>query len=299
MRKFFKWLAIVFGGFIGILIILVIAFYAFGTYRLNKNYNIEAAAINIPNDQTTIQRGAYIYFYSCEGCHGTNLAGKLFFEDPAIGSIPSSNLTSGFGGIGSTYSDDDYVRAIRHGIRADGKPLIIMPARSYWYFSDEDLGAVIAFLKNAPAVDNDPGTKKLKPLGRILLAVDAFGNAISAESIDHLANRPSVPIQSVSVEYGEYLVNTGDCRECHGAELNGAQGPEPDSPPSPNLTVSGTLGSWTAEDFIEAMRNGTTPEGGQLDPAYMPWEVYRNLNDDDLTAIYLYLTALQPITAAK
>ena len=299
MRKFFKWLVIVLGGFVGILVILIITLYAFGTYRLNKSYEIEITSVDVPSDQLTIQRGAYIYFHSCEGCHGTNLAGKPFFEDPTIGSIPSSNLTSGIGGIGSTYSDQDYVGAIRHGVRPDGKPLVIMPARSYWYFSDEDLGAVIAFLKHAPGVDNDTGDKIIKPLGRILLAVGAFGNAISAEGIDHLAARPPVPKQSISAEYGEYLVNTGDCRECHGIDLSGAQGPEPGAPPSPDLTISGSLGSWSTDGFIETMRDGLTPDGRQLDPAFMPWEAYGKMNNDDLTAIYLYLTSLQSSTAAK
>jgi len=63
------------------------------------------------------------------------------------------------------------VRAIRHGIGYDGKPLMIMPSKGYWYLSDEDLGAVIAFLKTAQPVDNVLGEKRIATLGRILAAV--------------------------------------------------------------------------------------------------------------------------------
>jgi hypothetical protein len=167
-----------------------------------------------------------------------------------------------------------------------------MPSKAYWYFSDQDLNALVVYLKSVTAADNDLGEKNVKPLGRIMLALGAFGDILSAEFIDHDGQRPPVPEHSVSVDYGEYLANTSDCKNCHGPELAGAHSPEPGAPYSPNLTPGGVLAIWTTQEFIETIRTGTTPYGRQLDGNFMPWKEYANMTDDDLTAIFMYLQSL-------
>jgi len=276
-------------------VIFIGVMFAIGTSKLNKTYDVLPAVVSIPDDAASIERGAYLYAASCAGCHGDDGAGKVILEDPALGYIPGTNLTDGQGGVGSAYSDMDFVRAIRHGVDSEGKPLMIMPARSYWYFSDQDLGAIIAFVNAAPSVDNDLGDKNLKPMGRILLALGAFGDILTAEVIDHSGPRPSAPEQGVTVEYGEYLVNTGDCSTCHGPDLAGMQGPEPGAPFSPNLTPGGVLAIWTVEEFIETMHTGTTPYGKELNPDFMPWKSIAKMTDDDLTAMFLYLQSLDAL----
>ncbi len=292
MRKALKWIGIVLGGLVVLIIVFVGTMFAIGTSRLNKTYDVQPAAVSISEDAAALERGAYLYASSCAGCHGDDLAGKVIFDDPAIGYTPGSNLTAGQGGVGGVYTDTDFVRAIRHGVGADGRPLMIMPSKAYWFFSDEDLGAIIAYLKSADPIDNDLGRNNAKPMGRILIALGAFGDVFAAEVIDHQAGRPSAPARGVTVEYGEYMVNTGDCSNCHGPDLAGAQSPEPGSPFAPNLTPGGVLAIWSAEEFIETMHTGTTPYGRQLDPAFMPWESYAKLTDEDLTAMFLYLKAL-------
>jgi len=157
MKKVFKWIGIILGGLVGIIIIALFGFSTSANGRVNKIYDVEP--ITIPENSSTIDRGEYIYASSCAGCHGDNVSGTRFFDDPAIGYIPATNLTSGQGGIGGTYSDSDFVRAIRHGVSADGKPLMIMPSKAYWHFSDEDLGAVISYVKSATPVENVLGKK--------------------------------------------------------------------------------------------------------------------------------------------
>jgi hypothetical protein len=73
---------------------------------------------------------------------------------------------------------------------------------------------------------------------------------------------------------------------------------DPESPPAPNLTPGGTLGNWTEADFITAMRTGVTPDGRQLDPAFMPWKSIGKLNDEELVGIWLHLRALPARTTA-
>jgi mono/diheme cytochrome c family protein len=291
MRKFLKWLGIILGGLIGLLLITALTLFIIGGSRVNKSYDIEPAAVATHNNDEVLARGKYLTAITCAGCHGDNLAGTLFFDDPAIGSFPAPNLTAGQGGAAAGYSDTDFVRAIRHGVNSSGKPLLIMPSTAFWHYSDEDLAAIIAYIKSAPPVDNDLGPRKIRPLGRILFATGAFGE-LSADVIDHNAQRPAAPEAAVSTAYGEYLVNTGDCRLCHGPNLSGAAGAAPGSPPGPNLTPGGELAGWTAEDFINTMRTGTTPAGHKLNPEYMPWRDIGRMTDEDLTAVFLYLQFL-------
>ena len=295
MKKVFKWIGIVLGVLIGLVIIFAGIMYFRGNSILTKTYQIQPAAIVIPEDQEAIERGAYLYAASCAGCHGDDLSGKAILDDPAIGYLPAPNLTSGQNGIGGHYSDADFIRAIRHGVDAEGQGLLIMPAKAYWHFSEEDLGAIIAFVNSAPAIDNDPGEKSLSPLGKIMLAAGAFGEAIAAEFLDHEAPLPVAPERGPTAAYGEYMINTGDCRACHGADLAGGQSPEPGSPFSSNLTPAGVLAIWTAEDFIETMRTGVTPYGRQLDGNFMPYEDYGRLTNEDLTAMLLYLQSLPAV----
>ena len=73
-----------------------------------------------------------------------------YFAVPGLLSIPTPNLTSGAGGVGATNTDEDWVRAIRHGVGHDGRALWVMPSLSFSRLSDEDLGALIAYLESRP-----------------------------------------------------------------------------------------------------------------------------------------------------
>ncbi|WP_183677813.1 c-type cytochrome [Oceanithermus desulfurans] len=252
--------------------------------------------MEVPEGTEARQRGGYLFSAFCAGCHGLDLAGNVILDDPAIGSIAASNLTSGAGGVGQRYDDLDYVRAIRHGLRPDGTPLAIMPSQAYWHLSNDDLGALIAFIKSAPPVDRRVAKAELRPLGRILVGLGLF--EFAANRIVHDAKRPAAPAPGVTPAYGAYLVNVGDCRLCHGAALTGGRPPEPGAPFAPGLTGK-HLAEWGEAGFIATMRTGVNPEGHALDPRYMPWRDYARLSNDDLAAIYAYLQSAMNGTSAQ
>ena len=105
--------------------------------------------------------------------------------------------------------------------------------------------------------------------------------------------RVAAPEQGVNKEYGKYMVDTNDCRVCHGPNLNGGPFPDPTIQKiSPNLTPGGELAAWTEEQFIATLRTGVTPSGHQLDPKFMPWDFYQKFTDDELKAIWLYLQSV-------
>ncbi len=242
--KVLKWVGIVLGGLIGVIVIAVVVLYFVGGSRVNRTYDIQPEAVAIPTDAASIERGQHLAeaVTGCTSCHGDNLGGDSFFDDPAIAIFDASNLTSGRGGIGGTYSDVDWVRAVRHGVDPDGKGLLIMPADVFINLSGEDLGAIIAYVKSVPPVDNEAPEPEFGLMGRVLIAIGAFGEVVPAQLIDHAASVPTAPAAGVTAGYGEYLASIGHCFVCHGEDLSGGEGPDPESPPVPNITTGGHPG---------------------------------------------------------
>ena len=182
------------------------------------------------------------------------------------------------------------MRLLRHGVRPNGKSVLsMMPARFYAGLSDEDLGAVIAYVRSVPAVDNPLPSTQPTVVGTVILGVMAAGD-MPAEKIDHTAPRPTRLEPALTADYGRYLATIGGCPECHGENLAGGQ-VDPSAPFGPNLTPGGELGQWSEADFISAIRTGIEPEGRPISP-FMPWETYRNMTDEELQAIWLYLQSL-------
>ena len=229
----------------------------------------------------------------CTICHGDNLGGKLAFEDAFLGRGYTANLTSGLGGVGRYYSKADWVRSIRYGVRPDGRGIIFMPSDYFNRISDAELGAIIAYLRSLPPVDNERTAVEINFAARLMIDLGMFGDVVRAARIDFRAQRPKP-----TADPGAYLVALGGCTFCHGPQLTGGQGPEPGAPGGPDLTPGGPLSRWSLADFITAIRLGLTPEGHAIQPKYMPWLGYRNMTDDELRSIWRYLRSLPSATRA-
>lgn len=292
MKKVLKWIGVGLGSFVGLLLIAGLVMYLMGNARLNKKYDFPPSNIVVPTDEASISYGRHRAETLCQGCHGADMGGMVnFFDGGPLGTLDSANLTSGEGGIGGDFTAEDFVRAIRHGINKEGKPIFMPAVVSTAHLSDEDLGSIIAYLKTLPPVDRRTNGQQFTPLAKILLTAGVLGK-LPVETVSH-DTAVTAPPRGVSVEYGKYMVDTHDCRICHGAELNGGHHADPTIDKiSPNLTPGGELAFWSDEDFMTAIRNGVTPSGHQLDPKLMPWMDYRAMSDDELKAIYLYLQSL-------
>lgn len=295
--KILKWIGIILGGLIVLVALAAGGMIISSTNRFNKTYDIQPEPLTIPTDDASLAVGKHWAEMHCQGCHGEDLSGGPFFEDPALGIVDAPNLTSGKGGLGATNTDADWVLAIRHGIKADGTSVFIMPSNDFYYLSDADLGSIIAYLKTVPPVDNETRPRSFQTFAKILYAVGAFGNLLYAETIAHDV-RPSAPAVGVTPEYGEYLANAHGCKSCHGEALSGAQPAEPGAPLAPNLTPGGELATWTEADFMNTLRTGVTPSGHELGES-MPWQGLGKMTDDELKAVWLYLQALPALETTK
>ncbi|MBM3437494.1 MAG: c-type cytochrome [Bacteroidetes bacterium] len=300
LRKIFKWFFICIGILILIIVIAVFVLKSNADKRINKSYSITPQKIKIPDDSASHERGGYLAHVLCAECHGgSSFAGMNIFDDPKIGRVNSPNLTRGLGGIGSDYSDEDWVRVLRNGIKPDGKGVFVMPSADFNAMSASDLGSIIAYMKTIPPVDKEWERKsELTVFGKVLLAVGAFGNILAAETIDHTARAEEAPQAGPTEEYGNYMVKIFGCRTCHGINLNGGKDPNPKAPFAPNLTRGGLSGKWNLVEFRTAMRTGKTPDERQLSD-FMPWKAMTNMSDDDLEAVYRYLHSLPDLQTAS
>jgi len=255
--------------------------------RLARTYEIPIEPMEVPSDPGAVARGRHLVttVFFCQECHGEDLAGKPHFNDPLSGTVSAKNLTAGAGGVGGIFSDTDWVRAIRHGVDQEGHPLIEMPSNFYYYIGDTDLGAIIAFLKSLPPVDNELPERDLGLLYQLAILSDP--SLIPAEVIDHTGPRPPAPEPGVNAEYGKYLATA--CTICHGPDLSGGSA----AGAGLDLTGGGNLPDWTEAEFMHALRTGQRPRGEDIDPNRMPWKRVGKLTDDELRAIWLYLQTLQ------
>jgi mono/diheme cytochrome c family protein len=298
LRKALKWIGIVLGALLGLLVLALILVYAISGSRMNKSYEIEVETVSLPTGPEALARGEHIAITrGCTDCHGPNLGGTVFSDDPALGRLIADNLTAGSGGVGSSYDDADWVRAIRHGVGPDNRPLLFMPAHEFYYLSDADLGALLAYVKSVPAVDNEFPENAAGPLARVMLVTGQL-DLLPAELIDHDSPRPEAPAAGVTAEYGKYL--TIGCAGCHGPAFSGGPipGGDPSWPPAANLTPGGNLVNWTEAEFIDAFRTGIRPEGERFDEA-MPYEAVGRMSDDELKAIWLFLQSLPAIESGN
>lgn len=291
MKKFFKRLALV------LLVIAagLMAFFAFAYWktrsRMGKTYTIAGHSVPVPTSAAALEEGKRLFISrGCVDCHGSDLSGKIFLEDPAIGKFAGSNLTKGKGGAGGKISDVAFERALRHGIGRSGKPLIFMPATDFAGMSDEDVGRLLAYIRSVPAVDKPSLRQKVGPVGRILYATGKMPLLVSAEVVDHDAVSPQKITPSVSLEYGKYIAQT--CTGCHGAKLIG--GPIPGAPPewpaAQDITKVG-MAKWNEQQFFSAIRTGKRPDGSEI-RFPMPWKNFALMTDVELKALWLYLRTL-------
>ena len=268
------------------------ALYVSSERRLRATFDVPATPLAVPGDAEAIARGAHIVeaIGTCALCHGADSGGVIYADVPRVGLIAGPNLTRGRGGVGAVLTDADWVRALRYGVRRDGTSLIAMPSEVFTNFADDDLGAVIAYLKQLPPVDRVMPRTEFRWLGRALLAMGRL-EILTAPKTVYKRSAASVP--GPTVEYGEYLARVSGCAGCHGFGLSGGRvaGP-PDLPVAANITPAG-IGEWMESDFVRAMREGRRPDGRTL-AEFMPWRYYGQMNDTELHALWLYLRSVPP-----
>lgn len=282
------------GSVVALVILAVGVVYTLTERRITRRYEVAGHDVPTAEDSATIARGQHVATVrGCTGCHGGDLAGATFIDAPVVARLYATNLTRGQGGVATQYaSSAAWERAIRQGIAPDGRPLLFMPSHEFYPLSDDDLGALIAYIRTRPPVDRVFGEQSVGPMGRALFQAGVLP-LVPAELVDHAAPRPVAPTPAVTPEYGAYLATT--CTGCHGLGYSG--GPIPGAPPEMavprNITPDKTtgVGNWSAADFEKAVRHGVRPDGTPISKD-MPSQNFVHFTDDEVAALWSYLRTL-------
>lgn len=289
---------------------------AVGQARWDRTFDVAEPELRASTDPAVIARGRYLAYgpAHCAVCHTPKsqqaevdagaelpLVGGHAWDLP-FGTVYSPNLTpdeeTGIGGR----TDGQLARMLRHGVRHDGRSAV--PFMEFQNMSDEDLVAVISFLRSQPPVRSAVPEHRLNAVGRMVMAylIAPIGPSGTPAS--------TAPPEEATVERGAYLVNNvAGCAACHskrnlldgsysGPRLAGGNAmPVEDDPSrvivSPNLTpdpVTGRIADWTEDQFVARFRAGRLVEG-----SHMPWGSYGRMSDTDLRAIFRFLRSLEPI----
>ncbi|MDY7229628.1 cytochrome c [Hyalangium rubrum] len=276
---------------------------------LNSPVEAPLPPIAAATDAQSIERGRHIFMNVCANCHmqdsqGRVAGGQMKDLPEVFGPIYSANLTTHpTAGIASM-KDEEIARAVRYGVRRDGRRIVIMPVLG---MSDEDLAAVIGFMRSGDPVF--AADERAQPHPRLsLVGTLALGMSF-APVASHPASGLKAPPKGPTPEYGRYLAfEVYGCAECHspGVAQDRHHKPEAFSGgfefPTPAGTIFSTnitfhesgLGKWNLAQFTRALRDGVNPEGYVLrDPMIR----VRGLDDADAEAMYRFLQTLPKLAA--
>jgi len=264
--------------------------------RLRAHYDVQIAPLAVPNDHEAIARGEHLVrvLSKCTGCHGDDLGGGVLVDSPIVGRLSAPNLTPG---AIAHRSDEDLLRALTHGVAPDGRPLVLMPSDEIGQLGEEDLAAIIAYLRTVPPVAREVPPLRLGPVLRVKLATRKI-DLLAAERIDHAKARAPSPVAEPTAAYGEYLAKTGGCFGCHGSTLAGGAipGMPPGAPRAADIRPQ-ALASWSYADFERTLREGVRPDGRQL-ADLMPWRATSKMTDSEMRALYMYMKGGGAVRAA-
>lgn len=272
-----------------------------------------------------IERGDYLanHVAACIHCHskrdfnkfsgpvipGTEGGGGQVFSNEILDAIPGvfygKNITpDNETGIG-TWTDDEILRAITHGISKKGDTLFaLMPYVNFNRMAKDDLMAIIAYLRTLKPVKNKiPERKMMIPIAM----------AYPAQALQPTLDNNVRPAVSDIVKYGEYMATVADCATCHTPFVKGQLdfsrmygggntfhiGKTTVNAANISSDTATGLGSWTEERFLNKFIPYREEKGYNYDPGnqntVMPLVDYAGMTDADLKAIYAYLHTAKPV----
>lgn len=289
-RVWVKWLGSVLAGLLTLIFLALTGIVGRGLWMIYASPPFSPApTLTVDGTTEQLARGEHLALSLCAGCHSQNddlpLSGgrDVGTDSPVpIGELTSFNLTPG--GPLQGWTDGEIFRVIRQGVDRKGRRLIAMSNIPVRRLSDDDITAVIAYLRSQPAV---PSTRKEGDYPNLLLAFFAGANLVPPAP-GPIEGVVMAPPKGPTAEFGKYVLSYNDCDSCHGPNYTGgtAGGLTPVGPP---LRI---VKGWTRDQFITTLRTGVDPYGHQLNPDKMFWKNYRNLDDDELAGIYEYLHGL-------
>ena len=269
--------AIIAGGLILLVLLAAFAVWMLGGMAISKRYSAPVTGLSHISDVDVIARGRHLSdITGCNGCHGEGMLGQIFVELPDGTRLVTPNVPA----IAAMYSDEDLARVLRYGVRPDGTSVFVMPSDAFFAMPDEDLIAVLSYIRTLPVEANDLPSSKFGLLVRSMLVAGEVKAA--AESIGHMSTQPAYEF-TPGLDRGAYIARIA-CAECHGLDLKGQSLGEM---PTPDLVVGA---AYSPEEFASLMKTGIGV--GERDLGLMSVvakDRFSNLSAAELGDLHAYL----------
>jgi hypothetical protein len=259
---------------------------------MEKVYDVPPLDVTRSSDPAVLARGMHLAESvapcSAQPCHGPDYGGGDRIEMGPVATLVGPNVTRSM----PSYTDGELARLLRHGIKRDGRSVVFMPVQDFGWLPDDDLAALVSYLRTVAPSDRSPAPSAIKTLGKVLDRKDKLVFDV-ARRIDHTAGaRPKGA--TPTVEYGRFLAM--GCQGCHGEGFSG--GPLPGAPSTMaiplNLTPHETgIKDYTFDDFNKLLNEGIRRNGKHLDPL-MPFQAYAKFDDIERRALWAFLRSLPP-----
>jgi len=299
MRKALKVSLSVIVALIAVAALLALLAHVLSERKRQRTIDVPVDPLAFVSEEASIARGKHLFLSrGCAECHGDNGGGHVVIDESGM-FIKSPNITRGPGSVVANYSEVDWVRTIRHGIKPDKHPMFLMPSADYNQLTNVDLASLIAYTRSLSPVAGEGAVIRLPLIVKALYAVGKIND--DAETIDHTRPPPPPVADAVTPENGAYVANI--CIGCHGPGLSGGDipGAPPDWPPAANLTPGdgGVMARYdTPNKLVTMMRTAKRPDGSAVSTV-MPFATLKNLSDAEVGALYAYLKTVPPRAAGN
>jgi mono/diheme cytochrome c family protein len=277
MRRAFRWLRNGLLGFAALFLVAALVVYVVSERQARRTYDAPGSPVSVPGDSASIREGERLArIRGCTGCHGALLEGDVFVDEPLLARVVSPNLTI----AAREYTDAELERIIRHGIRPDGRSMVVMPSGMFSVLDDADLGRVIAYVRSVPPVPGHPREVRIGPLARLMFALGKVKPA-AADVSRAAALSASYPSGHDPMARGAYLARTA-CTECHGFDLRGGD-------KAPDLRIAA---GYSRDAFTHLMRTGKGLGDRELPlMSRVARRRFSHFTDNEIGALHDYLLA--------
>lgn len=216
----------------------------------------------------------------CRGCHGDEMVGKLWDNDPAgYGVMWASNLTRAV----PTMTDQQVRDLLTRGVHPRRPDLWVMPSEMFQHLSRPDLDAVVAYLRSLPPEGERSPDPKLGPLA----ISQARTGDVKPAALLVRERRSELPVDlGPQTAQGRYMA-TVTCAECHGPRLDGQKSPEGSTP---DLVAAA---GYSRAEFEQLITRGVATGGRKLHPLMQSVAKGRfaHLTPPERISLYAYLKA--------
>ncbi len=225
-------------------------------------------------DADSLQKGERLArVYGCfDACHNERMGGQVIYDHPLNGRLVAPNLTRAV----REHTLPELEAIIRQGIGPDGTSIFVMPSASFAAMTDQDLSAILAYIRSYPQqMDRQP-----EPEYGLLTRYQMVTGQLPAQATMGFQQPWRDTFRANEARLGEYIATIA-CTQCHGLDFEGGKD-------APSLRV---MNDYDRFEFVKLMREGVGPGDRSLgNKPEMAGNRYKFLTEEEINALFLFLT---------